>query len=147
MHAFPRMMGFRLTLDDVKVRIMLVSLIIQVQNSRVAKFKPQEIRRQHPVPIATSLVGAEIILVGHREPALADLIRRVVVDDPGDDGLELVVRLIGTVKTVLPGLAGGEVVVRPRGRVVADDCGPYVECRARVIEISIAGEGRVEAVA
>lgn len=140
-------MGIRPTLDDVKVRVLLICLIIQVQNGRVAKLKPQEIRRQHPVPIATRLVGAEIILVDHREPALADLICRVVVDDPGDDGLELIVRLIGTVKTVIPGRAGGEVVVRPRGCVVPEDTCPYVECSARVVEYSTAVKRRVEAVA
>jgi len=50
----------------------------------------------------------------------------------------LVLRLIGTITGVIPRLAGGEVGARPRGCVVAEDAGPYVERRASVIEAAIA---------
>ena len=131
----------------MKVGVLLICLIFQIQNGRVTKVEPQEIRREHPVTIATCLIRAELILVGRREPALADFVRRMVVDGPGDDGLELLVRLISTATAVIPGLTGGEVVVRFRGRVIADDTCPYVEWGARIVEDATAGEGLVEAVA
>jgi hypothetical protein len=86
------------------------------------------------MPIAVRLIRAEIVLVCRGEWVLANLIRRMVVDCPGNDGLELRVRLIGIPKGIIPRLVGWEISTWCQRCVVADDSGPNVKRRASVVE-------------
>lgn len=99
------------------------------------------------VPIATCFIRAEIVLMGCGEPALTNLIRGVMIDCPGNDGLQLLVGLIGAVTGVIPWLAGGEICARRRGCVIAEYTGPHVKWGAGIVKDSTAVQRLVETVA
>lgn len=133
------------TFHNMIIRSPIIRLVVNVENRRVRKVQPQEIRREHPVLIPTCRIGAGVILVCRRESVPRQVVLRVPVNDPRHHGLELVVRLVGAVPVVRPWVGRGQ----GRGTgVVPDDTRRDGERLARVVEDAAAGHGGVvEAVA
>lgn len=113
------------------------SLERSVQNGRVLKIDPEEIRRELPVLVPARLVrriGQASILAANGEAVARDVVRRPVVNHPRHDRLYVVVRLIETGHTIHEGRGVGEGGVGDVWRIVCGNGGPDVKQDAVVVE-------------
>ena len=90
----------------MEVAVLDIGVVVNVENRWVPPVQPKEIRRQHPVRIPARLGRAVDRLEDGRISVLCDLVRGLLVDDPGHHGLEARVRLVETGRAVAPRRAG-----------------------------------------